>query len=30
MVGPLNLFHLLSLALVLYALAFACRELRQP
>jgi phosphatidylglycerol:prolipoprotein diacylglycerol transferase len=29
-VGPLNLFHLLSLALVAYALVFACRELRQP
>jgi phosphatidylglycerol:prolipoprotein diacylglycerol transferase len=29
-IGPLNLFHLLSLALVVYALVFACRELRQP
>ena len=29
-VGPLNLFHLLSLALVAYALVFALRELRQP
>src|SRR5579863_858036 len=29
-VGPLNLFHLLSLALVAYALFFAARELRQP
>jgi phosphatidylglycerol:prolipoprotein diacylglycerol transferase len=29
-VGPLNLFHLLSLALVAYALVFAFRELRQP
>jgi prolipoprotein diacylglyceryltransferase len=29
-IGPLNLFHLLSLALVAYALVFACRELRQP
>lgn len=29
-VGPLNPFHLLSLALVAYALVFACRELRQP
>ena len=28
-VGPLNLFHLLSLALVVYALIFARRELRQ-
>ena len=28
--GPLNLFHLLSLALVAYAFVFACRELRQP
>jgi len=28
--GPLNLFHLLSLALVAYAFLFACRELRQP
>ena len=28
-VGPLNLFHLLSLALVAYALVFACRELRR-
>ena len=30
LVGPLNLFHLLSLALVAYAILFACRELRQP
>jgi prolipoprotein diacylglyceryltransferase len=29
-IGPLNLFHLLSLALVAYALIFALRELRQP
>jgi len=29
-VGPLNLFHLLSLALVVYAAVFACRELSQP
>jgi prolipoprotein diacylglyceryltransferase len=29
-IGPLNLFHLLSLALIAYALAFACRELSQP
>jgi hypothetical protein len=29
-IGPLNLFHLLSLALVAYAVVFACRELRQP
>ena len=29
-VGPLNLFHLLSLALVAYAFVFACRELSQP
>jgi len=29
-IGPLNLFHLLSLALVAYAFIFACRELRQP
>jgi prolipoprotein diacylglyceryltransferase len=29
-VGPLNLFHLLSLALLAYALVFARRELRQP
>jgi prolipoprotein diacylglyceryltransferase len=29
-IDPLNLFHLLSLALVVYALVFACRELRQP
>jgi phosphatidylglycerol:prolipoprotein diacylglycerol transferase len=29
-IGPLNLFHLLSLALVAYALIFACRELSQP
>ena len=29
-VGPLNLFHLLSLALVAYALLFAFRESRQP
>ncbi|HEX3952244.1 MAG TPA: prolipoprotein diacylglyceryl transferase family protein, partial [Stellaceae bacterium] len=29
-VGPFNLFHLLSLALVVYALVFACRELRAP
>lgn len=29
-VGPFNLFHLLSLALVVYAIVFACRELRQP
>jgi phosphatidylglycerol:prolipoprotein diacylglycerol transferase len=29
-VGPLNLFHLLSLALVAYALIFARRELSQP
>jgi prolipoprotein diacylglyceryltransferase len=29
-VGPLNLFHLLSLALVAYAVIFACRELSQP
>ena len=28
-IGPLNLFHLLSLALVAYAFVFACRELRQ-
>ena len=28
--GPLNVFHMLSLALVAYALVFACRELRQP
>jgi len=28
-VGPLNLFHLLSLALFVYALVFARRELRQ-
>ena len=28
-VGPLNLFHLLSLALLVYALVFAHRELRQ-
>jgi phosphatidylglycerol---prolipoprotein diacylglyceryl transferase len=28
--GQLNLFHLLSLALVAYAFFFACRELRQP
>ncbi len=28
-VGPLNLFHLLSLALVAYALVFARRELQQ-
>ena len=28
--GPLNLFHLLSLALAAYACVFACRELRQP
>jgi prolipoprotein diacylglyceryltransferase len=28
-VGPLNLFHLLSLALVVYALVFAYRELRR-
>jgi phosphatidylglycerol---prolipoprotein diacylglyceryl transferase len=28
--GPLNLFHLLSLALVAYAIVFACRELSQP
>ena len=30
LIGPLNLFHLLSLALVAYALVFARRELRQP
>lgn len=29
-VGPLNLFHLLSLALIAYAFVFACRELSQP
>ena len=29
-IGPFNLFHLLSLALVAYALVFACREMRQP
>lgn len=29
-VGPLNLFHLLSMALVAYACVFARRELRQP
>jgi phosphatidylglycerol:prolipoprotein diacylglycerol transferase len=29
-VGPFNLFHLLSLALIAYAVVFACRELRQP
>jgi prolipoprotein diacylglyceryltransferase len=29
-IGPLNLFHLLSLALVAYAIFFACRELSQP
>jgi prolipoprotein diacylglyceryltransferase len=29
-VGPLNLFHLLSLALIAYAVVFACRELSQP
>ncbi|HEX3860724.1 MAG TPA: prolipoprotein diacylglyceryl transferase family protein [Stellaceae bacterium] len=29
-IGPFNLFHLLSLALIGYALVFACRELRQP
>ncbi|HEV2187678.1 MAG TPA: prolipoprotein diacylglyceryl transferase family protein [Stellaceae bacterium] len=29
-IGPLNLFHLLSLALIAYALVFACRELSQP
>jgi prolipoprotein diacylglyceryltransferase len=29
-VGPFNLFHLLSLALVAYAVLFACRELSQP
>jgi prolipoprotein diacylglyceryltransferase len=29
-IGPLNLFHLLSLALFAYAVVFACRELRQP
>jgi phosphatidylglycerol:prolipoprotein diacylglycerol transferase len=28
--GPLNLFHLLSLALIAYAVIFACRELCQP
>ena len=28
-IGPLNLFHLLSLALVAYALVFARRELQQ-
>ena len=28
--GPLNLFHLLSLALIAYAAVFACRELSQP
>ena len=28
-IGPFNLFHLLSLALVAYAFIFACRELRQ-
>jgi len=29
-IGPLNLFHLLSLALVAYAVVFARRELSQP
>jgi prolipoprotein diacylglyceryltransferase len=29
-VGPLNLFHLLSLALIAYAFVFARRELSQP
>jgi phosphatidylglycerol---prolipoprotein diacylglyceryl transferase len=29
-IGPFNLFHLLSLALVAYAAVFALRELRQP
>jgi len=29
-VGPLNLFHLLSLALIAYAVVFAYRELSQP
>jgi prolipoprotein diacylglyceryltransferase len=29
-IGPLNLFHLLSLALIAYAVVFACRELSQP
>jgi prolipoprotein diacylglyceryltransferase len=29
-VGPFNLFHLLSLALVAYGFVFAFRELRQP
>jgi prolipoprotein diacylglyceryltransferase len=29
-IGPLNLFHLLSLALLAYACVFARRELRQP
>jgi prolipoprotein diacylglyceryltransferase len=29
-IGPLNLFHLLSLALIAYAAVFACRELSQP
>ena len=28
-IGPLNVFHLLSLALVAYALVFARRELQQ-
>ncbi len=28
--GPLNLFHLLSLALVAYAILFARREILQP
>ena len=29
-VGPFNLFHLLSLALLAYAVIYACRELRPP
>jgi prolipoprotein diacylglyceryltransferase len=29
-IGPFNLFHLLSLALFAYAVVFALRELRQP
>ncbi len=29
-IGPFNLFHLLSLALVVYAVVFAWRELREP
>jgi phosphatidylglycerol:prolipoprotein diacylglycerol transferase len=28
--GPLNLFHLLSIALIAYAILFTCREILQP